>query len=161
MRAFAVLIPLGLIAAGILYLSTRRGEGVPPASPRPALSTICPKLTLRHNVGAQLVDYQLRNLGGGLFGESRLYQVNGRRFELHVGFDALEEYDDLDFLSRGAVTLGGRQFDVSRSVALNYSLWAATFQLDTGPERCREATAIGRGFTEQRFHALLAAITPD
>ena len=157
-RLLAALIPIALVALGILYLSNRGRPGIPPASPRPALSTFCPKLALDGRTGAQLVDKELRNLGGGLMGESRLYRWNGKTLELHVGFEALEAYEDLDFLARGTVTLNGHLFKVSRSLALSYPLWAATFDLDSGPDRCREVTVIGHGYKEQRFRELLAAI---
>jgi hypothetical protein len=154
----AVLIVLG-VGSGVLAFGVGGGEPEPPgASTRSAASTFCPKVSLGPRTGMGFYDHQLRNLGGGLMGESRFYRGEAETFEIHVGFDALEAYEDLDFLSRGTSVVGGRKFKLSQAVAVNFPFWAATFDLGFGPKGCREVTIIGRPVKERRFRVLLSVL---
>lgn len=154
----AVLILLG-VAAGVLAFALGRSDSeLPRASTRSAASAFCPKVSLRPRAGMEFFDHQLRNLGGGLMGESRIYRGKGERFEIHVGFEALEAFEDLDFLARGTSLIGGREFMLSKAAAVNFPFWAATFDLGFGPEGCREVTIIGRRVKERRFRSLLALL---
>lgn len=155
----AVLIALG-VGAGLLVFALTRGDSEPPgASTRPAGSSFCAKVSLAARSGMQFYDHQLRNLGGGLMGESRFYRARGEMFEIHVGFEALEAFEDLDFLARGTAVIDGREFTLSQAVAVNFPFWAATFDLGLGPEGCREVTIIGRPVRERRFRSLLGLLT--
>lgn len=155
----AVLILTG-VGAGLLVFALTRGDSEPPgASTRSAASSFCPKVSLAARSGMQFYDHQLRNLGGGLMGESRFFRARGEMFEIHVGFEALEAFEDLDFLARGTSVIDRREFALSQAVAVNFPFWAATFDLGFGPEGCREVTIIGRPVREQRFRSLLGLLT--
>jgi hypothetical protein len=155
-----VLILLG-VAAGVLAFGVGGSDPEPPgASTRSADATFCPKVSLASQAGMDFFDHQLRNLGHGLMGESRIYRGDEGTLEIHVGYDALEAYEDLDFLARGTLVLAGRKFELSRAVAVSFPFWAAIFDLGRGPHRCRQVTVIGRHLKERRFLALLGALRP-
>jgi hypothetical protein len=155
-----VLILVG-VGAGVLPFAVGGSDSEPPgASTRTADATFCPKVSLASRAGMEFFDHQLRNLGHGLMGESRIYQGDGGTLEIHVGYEALEAYEDLDFLARGTIVLAGRKFELSQAVGVSFPFWAAIFVLGRGPDGCRQVTVIGRGLKERRFRALLGALLP-
>jgi hypothetical protein len=155
-----VLIVLG-VGAGVFLFGVGGGDSEPPgASTRSAASTFCPKVSLGPQAGMEFYDHLLRNLGGGLMGESRYYRGQGQTLDIHVGFNVLEVYEDLDFLARGTSVIRGRKFELSKSAGVNAPFWAAASDLGRGPESCRDVTIVGRGggMNERRFRDLLSAL---
>ena len=132
----------------------------PNASTRSAASAFCPKVSLDRRAGLRLHDKLLRNLGHGLMGESRYYRGTGLTFDTHVGFEILDVYEDLDFVSRGTVAVGGREFRLSRAGGVNAPFWVGATFLGAWPDGCGELTLVGRGrgMTGPRFRELLAAV---
>jgi hypothetical protein len=156
----AALIVLG-VGAGVLALRVGGGDSEPPnASTRSAASSFCPKASLAPGARMEFYDHLLRNLGGGLMGESRYYRGQGQTLDIHVGFDILEVYEDLDFLAQGTSVIRGRKFELSKSVGVNAPFWAAAADLGRGPESCRNVTIVGRGrgMKAERFRDLLGEL---
>src|SRR5919108_4745751 len=106
LRRVAVFLPLVAVGVLLYVFSAPRSTGGPPPGPtRPDSWILCPKLVLAPGTGAKLLDRRLRNLGGHVLGETRRYAVGARsRFEIHVGYEALEPYEDIDFERRGTIT---------------------------------------------------------
>jgi hypothetical protein len=159
MKWLAALFPI-LVVVLIMALWLGRQESGPPptAKPRTAGAVFCPKVLLGPQAGLPIADRQLRNLGEGLMGETVTYRVGEGIFEIHVGFEAFEALEDLDFTPQGIVSLGGRRFELSKAAGVPKPLWAATFDLGRGPEGCREVTLIGDNVEGGRFRTLLAAL---
>jgi hypothetical protein len=156
----AALIVLG-VGAGVLAFGVGGSDPEPPnATTRSATSSFCPKVSLAHGAGMEFYDHLLRNLGAGLMGESRYYRGQGQTLDIHVGFDVLEVYEDLDFLAQGTSVIRGRKFELSKSAGVNASFWAAVSDLRRGPESCRRVTIVGRGggMNAKRFRDLLATL---
>src|SRR5919109_2205152 len=170
LRRVAVFLPL--VAVGVLlyvFSATRSTGGPPPGPTRPDSWILCPKLVLASSAKAKLLDRRLRNLGGHVLGETRRYAAGPRwRFEVHVGHEALEPYEDIDFEPRGTIVAGERNFSLVSAAALGDRFWAATFELERAPECCRDVTILGRdsrlkahAMGEDAFRALVATFDED
>lgn len=121
--------------------TARERDRLPEASapdfcPRYDATTLPPQFVLRTRI--------VRNLGNDVMGRSYVYGDGRRAVEVHVGFDALDLYEDLDFVGR-PVDSGG----VDRTLHVPSSLGSGGFLGLTWDEPdeegpCAELTLIGR-----------------
>jgi hypothetical protein len=152
----AGLIVIGIATAILIYAlaqiadfgaegSAGERDPLPQASapdfcPRYDATTLPPQFVLRSRM--------TRNLGNDLMGRSYVYGDGRRAVEVHVGFDALDLYEDLDFVGR-PVAAGG----VERTLHVPSSLGGGGFLALTWDEpdeegMCAELTLIGRRLDE-------------
>jgi hypothetical protein len=148
----AGLIIIGIATAVLIYAlvriadfgaegSARESDPLPQASapdfcPRYDATRLPPQFVLRSRT--------TRNLGNEVMGRSYVYGDGRRAVEVHVGFDALDLYEDLDFVGR-PVDAGG----VDRTLHVPSSLGSGGFLGLTWDEPdeegpCAELTLIGR-----------------
>jgi hypothetical protein len=162
----AGLIVIGIAAAVLVYAVVQivdfGAEGtagerdpLPQASapefcPRYAPTTLPPGYTLRSRL--------TRNLGDDVMGRSYVYGDGRSAVEVHVGFEALDLYEDLDFVGR-QVESGG----VERTLHVPTSLGSGGFLGLTWEEPgeegpCAELTMIARRLDEQTLLEVAAGL---
>lgn len=97
--------------------------------------------------GFELLRRDTRNLGDSRIGRSYVYGDGSRTIEFHVGYEALEQYEDLDFVEHHTNDGG-----VSRTVhvprALGGDFLGVTWTDDEESAPCSSLTAIGRRVDE-------------
>jgi hypothetical protein len=125
-------------------------SSAPDFCPRYAPSTLPPGFVLRSRA--------IRNLGNDTMGRSYIYGNGRQTIEIHVGFDALDLYEDLDFVQR-AVESGG----VERTLHVPGSLGGGGFlglswEEPRGRPPCAEITLIARRVDEQTLLSVAAGL---
>lgn len=115
--------------------------------PVPELRTpdFCPKYeATRLPAGFELRSRATRNLGNDTIGRSYVYGDGQRAIEVHVGFDALDLYEDLDFVEHEVEVAGEpRTLHVPRSLGGSGFL-GLTWETDGTEGACGELTLIAR-----------------
>jgi hypothetical protein len=122
----------------------------PDFCPRYEATTLPPQFVLRSRT--------TRNLGNDVIGRSYVFGDGRQAIEVHVGFDALDLYEDLDFVGR-PVESGG----VDRTLQVPTSLGSGGFLGLTWDEPgeegpCAELTLIGRRVEESTLLEVAAGL---
>lgn len=89
-----------------------------------------------------------RNLGDGTIGRSYVYGDGDRAVELHVGFEALDLYEDLDFVEH-EVVVGGVPRTVHEPRAINSGFLGVAWDDPEESLPCAQITLLGRRLDEQ------------
>jgi hypothetical protein len=125
--------------------SARERDALPQASapefcPRYEATTLPPQFVLRSRM--------TRNLGNEVMGRSYVYGDGRRTVEVHVGFDALDLYEDLDFVGR-PVESGGVERTLHEPTSLGSGGFLGLTWDEPGEEGpCAEVTLIARRLDE-------------
>jgi hypothetical protein len=97
--------------------------------------------------GFELLRRDTRNLGDSTIGRSYVYGDGTRTIEFHVGYKALDQYEDLDFVEREVNDSGVRRtVHVPRALGGDFLGVTWTDEEEAGP--CSSLTAIGRRVDE-------------
>lgn len=117
--------------------------------PRYEPTVLPPNFTLRRR--------DTRNLGDGVIGRSYVYSDGVRTLELHVGFEALDIYEDLDFVEHEVVVA-----DVPRTVhvprAINSGFIGAAWEDPEESPPCGDLTVLGRRLDEPTILDIVAGV---
>lgn len=104
-----------------------------------------------------LVDRSLPNLGDGVLGRLEVYEAGLTGLQVAVGFDILDEYEDLDFVSE-PVDLDGREVVLWTSEALaGGRLVAMTWEQTADRSPCSGRTIVGSNVPVEELMALARA----
>jgi hypothetical protein len=113
-----------------------------------AAPEFCPRYVPTHlPPGFALRKRETRNLGGDTIGRSYVYGAGSQTLEIHVGFEALDLYEDLDFVQHEAVADGERR-TVHVPSALSSGFLAVTWEDPDSEPPCSGITLIGRRLDE-------------
>jgi hypothetical protein len=112
----------------------------PDFCPRYEPTVLPPNFTLRRR--------ETRNLGDGTLGRSYTYGDGVRAVELHVGFEALDIYEDLDFVEH-EVVVGGIPRTVHVPQAINSGFLGVAWNDPLESLPCAQITLLGRRLDEQ------------
>lgn len=126
---------------------------VPDLCPKYTATRLPPKFVLRSRA--------IRNLGNETMGRSYVYGDGRRSVEVHVGFDALDLYEDLDFVQH-AVEVGGkpRTLHVPGSLG-GRGFLGLTWDAEGEHGACAELTLIGRRLDRQTFLEIASGVRPS
>jgi hypothetical protein len=123
-----------------------------------AAPDFCPRYVPTHlPAGFALRRRDTRNLGGDTIGRSYVYGAGSQTVEIHVGFEALDLYEDLDFTQHEAV-VGGLPRTVHVPRALSSGFVAVSWEDPEGSPPCSELTLIGRRLDEQTLLDVAAGL---
>jgi hypothetical protein len=155
---------VGLALAGLAALGYAAGREAktsqpdePPVPQREARYHFCKVRVGPLPTGLALRGRQLRNLGGNVMGESITYTGGGRKLQVHIGYDALDAADDLDFQERGFAYRRGRSFTLFRSAGLPSI--RAGYSEDAGPQPpCNLLTVFTTRFSPAELRRVLGAV---
>jgi hypothetical protein len=100
---------------------------------------------------------ETRNLGGGTFGRSYVYGDGTRSVEVHVGFEALDLYEDLDFVEH-EVSSGGVARTVHIPRAIGSGFIGVTWEDEEESPPCSDLTLIGRRLDEPTLLEIAAGV---
>jgi hypothetical protein len=121
----------------------------PDLCPRYEPTVLPPRFTLRKR--------ETRNLGNGTMGRSYTYSDGVRTVELHVGFEALDIYEDLDFVEHEVVVDGvPRTVHVPR--AINSGFLGVAWDDPEESLPCARLTLVGRRLDEQTLLDIAAGV---
>lgn len=150
----------GLLALGALGCGS---EPAPPTKPlppiRPSAFRACPKASAGAlPPGFVPKDRLLRNLGDNIMGHSIIYRSGVRQVSVHVGYDAVDPLEDVDFVERPAV-VGGRRVTILTPGALPKGrLRVASWEDVRLSPSCRRLTVIASSLTEREFLGVVAGV---
>jgi hypothetical protein len=150
--AFVVVRLIGFAGAGE---QAERGEGVPEL----ATPDFCGRYeATRLPSGFTLRRRDTRNLGEGTIGRSSVYSDGLRGLEVHIGYDALDEYEDLDFTEQEVVVDGqSRTLHVPGALGSGGFL-AVSWDEERESARCKTLTVIGRRLSEAELLDVVAGV---
>jgi hypothetical protein len=120
--------------------------------PRYEPTVLPPNFTLRKR--------ETRNLGNDTIGRSYTYGDGDRAVEVHVGFEALDIYEDLDFVEH-QVVIDGIQRTVYVPGALSSGFVGVAWDDTEEPPPCGRLTLIGRRLDEQTMLDIAAGVRRD
>ncbi len=164
MRAGLIIIGIGtaVLTYALVRIADFGAEGsAQERDPIPEASApdFCPRYTAT-TLPAQFVlrSRTTRNLGNDVMGRSYVYGDGRSAVEVHVGFDALDLYEDLDFVGR-QIESGG----IERTMHVPTSLGSGGFLGLTWEEPdeegpCAELTLIGRRVDESTLLDVAAGL---
>jgi hypothetical protein len=100
---------------------------------------------------------ETRNLGNGTMGRSYTYGDGVHAVEIHVGFEALDIYEDLDFVEHEVVV-----DDIPRTVhvprAINSGFIGVAWDEPDESPPCAQLTLLGRRLDEQTILDIAAGV---
>ena len=120
--------------------------------PRYEPTVLPPSFTLRKR--------ETRNLGNDTIGRSYRYGDGDSAVEVHVGFEALDIYEDLDFVEH-QVVIDGIQRTVHVPRALNSGFIGVAWDDPEEPLPCGRLTLVGRRLDEQTLLDIAAGVRRD
>jgi hypothetical protein len=147
-----------LFATGFFEREVPEPRPSPP--PRPAAFRVCQEVSVGGlPKGLALVERDLRNLGQNVMGRSIQYSGGLRRVWVGVGYEVLDNLEDLDFTQETTSNVRGRQVRISSTDILSgHRLRAGVWGDERFRSPCDEFTLVTWNLSTKEFLNVLRGI---